>query len=189
MKKHCTVFVCLLSLWVFQGVWGQVATIKLGLQRWDRFTNPALFAVESRIGERLTFQPEFAIGHRTHFREYPTIRGNLQMGVQGRGYLLLRQGRYFCGLYTGLYVLHHRFRWPHDHPTVAFTRQYFTSGGLLLGFQQAFWTRMRVDGGMKLGYSGGTYNRTYNRAGGLVSESQYDGGFVGYLFIQVGYAF
>lgn len=179
----------LLGMLGMQMLHGQVVALKLGVQRWDIFTTPLLFSVESRLGERLTFQPEVAFGHRTHFREVSANRNNFQVGVQGRGYLLLRQGKCFSGLYIGPYVMHHRFRWPLDHPTVAVTRQHFTSGGLVLGFQQAFLTRMRVDAGIKIGYSDGLSQKTYNHAGGLISEFKNDGGFVRYFSIQVGYAF
>ena len=168
---------------------GQVVALKLGVHRNDLCGTQAMLGAESRIGERLSFQPEFAYG-RHLFSKSPHYATNAyHFAVEGRGYLLLRQAQYFCGLYTGLFVSHDRVHWNLEGFDHNATRRYSTSGGLLLGYQQAFLKDFRVDGGVKLGYRKGLWQEQYDPAGNQKSRELYRSQVAGYIYLQVGYAF
>ncbi len=168
---------------------GQVIDLKVGIHRNDQIRAAVLVAAESRIGERLSFQPEF--GFATQLRNlggYTSIN-SYHLGIEGRGYLLLRQDQYFCGLYTGVFVAQSRVHGNALGYASNVFRRYGTSGGILLGYQQAFRDHFRVDGGLKLGYRKGLWTEQRNAAGAVMYKDLHQFNVAGYLYLQVGYAF
>lgn len=190
MKRYkALIFLVFVMLLATQWASGQVIDLKLGAQRSDMNARSLLVGAESRIGERLTFQPQFGFG--TNLRNlvgYSSINA-YHFGLDGRVYLFLRQQQYFCGLYAGVFVSHDRIHWNIEGYAKNQYRRYSTSGGLLIGYQQAFLEHFRVDGGVKLGYRTGIWEERYNAAGGLVNKELHGFNFAGYLYLQLGYAF
>lgn len=187
MKAIHVIVVLVVGLLATQAVSGQVMDLKLGMQRTSELSRTLLLSVESRIGERLTFQPQVGFGHRAW-------KGGLSLdhfhfGLDGRAYLFLRQRRYFCGFYLGPYLTHERLFWRAEGYSAPYSTRHYTSGGLLLGYQQALLGRLRVDGGLKFGCATNVTDRYFNIDGGLEREQSRGFNFIGYLFLQVGYAF
>jgi hypothetical protein len=190
MRRYLTFMLGLTSMIALSlAAHGQMIDLKVGIHRNDQVPAAVLVAAESRMGERLSFQPEF--GFATQFRNlggYSSIH-SYHLGIEGRGYLLLRQDQYFCGLYSGIFVAHSRVHGNAPGYASNVFRRYGTSGGILLGYQQAFRDHFRVDGGLKLGYRKGLWTEQRNAAGGIIDKELHGHNVAGYLYLQVGYAF
>lgn len=111
-----------------------------------------------------------------------------QMVAGARFYLALRRRQLLSGFYLGPYLdLGRKWIRPRGDNYSRFEMQAF-AGGLCLGYQHAFFDRLRLDGGIKAGTLIDHYYRAYQADGSLVSSRKQDGFWVG-MYLRVGYAF
>ena len=148
-------------------------------------------AIESQIAKRNSFQVEFGYwrigmprnGSRVFTDQY------LHFGAEFRGYLFLRQAKELCGFYLAPYLAYDRKDSRFVEWKSTAYRRYGTSGGLGIGFQQAFGGHFRAEGGIKIGYSLGTFTDRLDENGLLVNQNLNRNHFVGNALLTIGYAF
>lgn len=109
-------------------------------------------------------------------------------GIDFRFYVGLRRGRELSGVYLGPFVSYHRALWdyPDDDQRARLTSCF--CGGLKVGYQHAFGSNWRLDGGLRMGY-GYPYRNIYYPPGRAPVDYGDNGQLYLGLYLKVGYAF
>lgn len=167
----------------------KVLDVKLGFMPNTLIYRHPFFAVESRLGERLTWQLEFGGGRSRHPVYTNYVSSRLHIGFSMRSYLFLRQGLHFCGFYVEPFLSHDRIQFSDKSIEGNRDLRYASTGGLGFGFQQVLFKNWTLDAGLRLGGHPDLYHERWNAKHDLEYRWSSDFGLTGYLHFAVGHAF
>lgn len=148
-----------------------------------------MLALESQLCGRYTWQVELAAWRKAHLSGYPSVYSAVHAGLSVRSYLLLRQGKSFCGFYMDPFASFDWGRRNYKESEGLRTLGYSTSVGMGIGFQQVLFRSWTLDAGWKMAWHPNYRLEEWFSRDYRYRKVNLGSGFFNYMHLTIGHTF